>query len=118
MPLGLRVLQERRRICDPRVGEHHVEASKLGGHPVHEGLHLARVTHVHADGDRPTAALDDLLGHGVSAGDLDVAERHWRALGREEKSGRAPDAERASGDRGDPSPQAHCTPSVTWERGS
>src|SRR5438093_2780644 len=85
---------------------------ELADHPIHEVPHLARVAHVHADGEGPAAARDDLLGHRLGAGDDHVAEGHRRALGREQAGGRAPDAERAAGDRGDPSLQAHAAASI------
>ena len=107
MPLRFGMLEERRGVRDARVGEHDIEASVLADHAVDIGLHLAGIAHVHADGDGPAAALEDLLDHGLGGAGLDVAERHRRALGREEQRRRAADAERAAGDRRHLSLQAH-----------
>ncbi len=107
MPLRLGMLEERRRVRDACVGEHDIEASVLGDHAVDVGLHLAGIAHVHADGDGAAAALEDLLDDRLGGADLDVAERHRRALRGEEHSRRAADAEGAAGDRRHLSLQAH-----------
>jgi hypothetical protein len=107
VPLSLGVLQERRRVRDPRVGEHDVEPAEFFDHAVDEGLHLGGVAHIQADRDRLAPAPADLLRHCLGGLDLDVAERDGRALLGKGERGRAPDPERASGDCRDPTRQAH-----------
>src|SRR5947207_3145213 len=92
-----------------RASSGRLRVSRLG---ICAGPVAARAAHVHADGEGPAAARDDLLGHRLGAGDVHVAEGHRRALGREQAASRAPDAERAAGDRGDPSLQAHAAASI------
>ena len=75
------MLEERRRMRDPRIGEHHVEPSECRDHGLHEGLHLRGVTHVDADGDGLATSLPDFPGHGLGAIDLDISKRHQGALG-------------------------------------
>ena len=99
--------QQRRRVGDARVGEHHVEPPELGDRAIDERLHLAGVADVHAHGEGPAPGLDDLPRDRLGRLRLHVAQHHRRALRREQPRRRAPDAERASGDRGDPSLQAH-----------
>ena len=91
---------------DARIGKHHVEPSEGRDHLVHEGLHLAGVTHVHADGNGLAALRFDLAGHGLRAVVLHVAKGHQGALGREREGRRAPDAERSSCDCRHPPLQA------------
>jgi len=98
-------------VRDARVGEHHVEASELGDHPIHEVPHLARVAHVHADGEgRPPPATISLAT--ASAPATSTSPRAPSRPRPRTGGGRAPDAERAAGDRGDPSLQAHAAASI------
>src|SRR5260370_3598944 len=101
------MLEERRGVGDARVREHDVEAAKFPDHAVHEGLDLRRVAHVQTDRDCLAAAVADLLRDLLGRLELDVAEGHRRALLGKQERRRAPDAERAAGDRRHPTLQAH-----------
>src|SRR5262249_58646498 len=65
-----------------------------------------------AAGGRAPAATDDVLDDGLGAGDVDVADRHHRPLVGEQARRRAPDAERATGDRCHPPLQLHRAVSI------
>ena len=76
---------------DARVVAEHVHAAEGLPRPLGQGLHLAEIADVGANGERLDAEPARLARHAVHRGLVDVGQHHPRALARERQHQRAAD---------------------------